>query len=217
MVVRRAHARLAEDGLSLPSADVYARTLYRRLVRAYLGSKVTRREAPLRPVLAGVHRRLGIPMDGETMDRLMSAVADAIDPYVTTEPGAAQMARELTEAGYRLGIVSNTMFDAPQLDDDLAKHGLLPYFPVRVYSSETGHMKPSRAIFRIALERIGAPGEKTMFVGDRMDNDIRGAARMGMTTVLLAPTGRVPRGWTQPDYVISKLLELVPIVGAVNR
>ena len=49
--------------------------------------------------------------------------------------------------------------------------------------------KPEPPLFELALKRMGLAETEAVMVGDSMDSDIRGARRLGMTTVLFAPQG----------------------------
>ena len=61
--------------------------------------------------------------------------------------------------------------------------GLAERLDVAVFSSEVGKRKPHPAIFRRALEQLGVPPEETLYVADRLFEDVRGAAEVGMRTV----------------------------------
>jgi len=52
-----------------------------------------------------------------------------------------------------------------------------------VFSDEAGAVKPEPAIFLQALEQLGVEPANAMFVGDRLETDVQGAANLGMTTV----------------------------------
>jgi FMN phosphatase YigB (HAD superfamily) len=119
---------------------------------------------------------------------------------------------ELCGAGYKLGLVSNTLFPGFAIDDMLRFAGLLDWLPVRLYSSEVRYMKPHRWIFERALDELGVAGHEAIFVGDRMDNDVKGASRVGMKTVLVAKNGLVPRGSVRPDHIIRRLSEVPQIL-----
>jgi putative hydrolase of the HAD superfamily len=54
---------------------------------------------------------------------------------------------------------------------------------VMVFSTEVGVRKPDPAIFLDALGRLGVDPVDALFVGDRLDVDVHGAANVGMTTV----------------------------------
>ena len=75
-------------------------------------------------------------------------------------------------------------------------------------------MKPSPKIFQLALDQLEVAAERAMFVGDRVDNDVIGASRLGMKTVLFAPGDKVPREWDCADHMIRRLREIPAIVGA---
>ncbi|MGO2747393.1 HAD-IIA family hydrolase [Microbacterium sp.] len=72
--------------------------------------------------------------------------------------------------------------------------------------------KPETPIFEEAIARFGAT--KTLFIGDRLDTDIMGAARVGIDSVLVL-TGidrpkhvlAAPEG-SRPTYIVSDLREL---------
>jgi len=49
--------------------------------------------------------------------------------------------------------------------------------------------KPEPPLFELALARMGLRAEDAAMVGDSVDSDIRGARRVGLTTVLFAPKG----------------------------
>jgi putative hydrolase of the HAD superfamily len=54
---------------------------------------------------------------------------------------------------------------------------------VAVFSSEVGKRKPHPEIFQVALAALEVAPERTLFVGDRLYEDVRGAGELGMTTV----------------------------------
>jgi len=72
--------------------------------------------------------------------------------------------------------------------------------------------KPEKPIFEVAVERFSA--QRPLFIGDRLDTDIAGAARAGIDSALVL-TGidrpkhviAAPQG-SRPDYILSDLREL---------
>ncbi|MGN0628359.1 MAG: HAD family hydrolase [Oscillospiraceae bacterium] len=81
---------------------------------------------------------------------------------------------------YILGIIAN---QNPGLDERLKKFGIYDCFEVIASSSEVGAAKPSEEIFRYALRKAQCKPENSYMVGDRLDNDIAPAQRLGMKTV----------------------------------
>lgn len=82
---------------------------------------------------------------------------------------------------------------------------------MRLYTSEMAHMKPHPEAFRALLDAVGVPAGRAVFVGDRPRDDVWGASRAGMRTVLLR--GRPVEPWdVRADAELDTfdgLLELV--------
>src|SRR5450432_1802042 len=85
---------------------------------------------------------------------------------------------------YRLGIVSNFYGN---LEAVCQSAGLAPLFAVMTDSHRVGAEKPDPAIFRIALEAVGATPDSAIFVGDSLRRDGEGARRTGMGFIWIAP------------------------------
>jgi putative hydrolase of the HAD superfamily len=84
---------------------------------------------------------------------------------------------------YRLGIVSNFYGN---LEAVCESAGLCSFFKVMVDSHCVGAEKPDPAIFRAALEGLGATAEETVVIGDSLRRDREGARRMGMRFIWVA-------------------------------
>jgi HAD superfamily hydrolase (TIGR01457 family) len=72
--------------------------------------------------------------------------------------------------------------------------------------------KPSKHIFEITLKNIGLRKEEVLVVGDRIDTDIEGAHKAGISSLLIL-TGvtskeEVEKSQIKPDFVLSSLKEL---------
>jgi putative hydrolase of the HAD superfamily len=93
----------------------------------------------------------------------------------------------------------------------LAAMGLANYFDAVTFSSEVGVRKPHPEIYADALKKLGADPARTLFVGDRVLEDVQGPKALGMRAVLT-------REWRQEndpgvaDFVIQRLGELPAIV-----
>ena len=205
---RPAYDRLIELGFRPPDYRAYLRAVKRRFLRAYLWSRMIRREAQLVEAFHRLHHRMGIDLDDAQMTDLAMRCVPPLRQFFVVDGEARPVMAQLQAAGFKLGLVSNTLFPGFAVDDVLRHEKLLERFPVRVYSSDVGYMKPHRRIFEAAIEQMGVPAEQTVFVGDRVDNDVRGAARMGMKTILMARNGHTPRGRTRPDHVVRALSEV---------
>ena len=131
----------------------------------------------------------------------------------TLFPDAASTLAVLKERSFRLGLIAN---QNPGTKERLANWGLLRFFDVIAASAELGHAKPDPEIFRWALAQAGCAQKQAVMVGDRLDNDIRPAKELGMTTI------RVQKGLAVymhpscaaevPDYTVESLSEILQFV-----
>ncbi len=126
-------------------------------------------------------------------------------------PGAVEVLATLRDRGLRLGVVSNVVYDADVVRAMLDRDGLLPYLDVIVCSSAVGVRKPHPAIYQVALDGLGVSAERTVFVGDRVLQDIAGPRRQGLRAILThqhrqeaPPTS----GLGRPDATIPDLSAL---------
>jgi HAD superfamily hydrolase (TIGR01662 family) len=209
---RLAHEYLVQIGQPVQDFEAYHRRQLRAILRAYYWSLIRGRDFDSLELMARVNRKMGLTTRYEDLCRLSLLFYEPVRLLGKCEPGVHDVLRWLKDRGARLAIVSNTIVPGVTLDDHLRREGLLDWFPHRIYSCDTGYRKPHPRIYQEALKQVGVQASETMFVGDMLKTDIRGANRVGMVTVLKAPDGRAARSWTRPRYVISGLRELPALI-----
>ncbi len=133
---------------------------------------------------------------------------EAEKPYGNTE----SVLKQLTVKGYRLGVIAN---QSPGTKDRLSSWGLLKYFDVVLASAEEGISKPDIEIFLRALTAAKCLPVNAVMIGDRLDNDIVPAKKVGMKTVWikqgLGGLASAIHKNEQADYEIENLSELLNI------
>jgi putative hydrolase of the HAD superfamily len=140
--------------------------------------------------------RTSLPLD-DVLDALLAAIR--FRAYTEVPDVLAR----LRAGGARLAVVSN--WDV-SLHDVLERTGLRPLVDAVVISAELGVAKPDPAIFRVALERLEAPPDRALHVGDSLEHDVAGARAAGIEAVLVARNGAAaPEG----VRAIASLTELV--------
>lgn len=102
-------------------------------------------------------------------------------------PGAAETLKRLKSRGCHTGLISNWDGSCRRV---LRENGLDALLDTVVISSEAGMEKPEEGIFRLALEQAGASPEESLYVGDNYYDDAVGAAKAGISCVLINPYGR---------------------------
>ena len=61
-----------------------------------------------------------------------------------------------------------------------------------ITSVDAGHLKPHPAVFEMAMSWAGVPPERCVVIGNREENDIEPALRLGMWTILVHPDDPKP-------------------------
>jgi putative hydrolase of the HAD superfamily len=164
----------------------------------------------------GLVRRLlgefGIEVDDEELGRFLEAEHIAWDPARRLAANTHALLDSLRDRGLKTGLVSNAFDPGWLLHRDLEQEGLAPRLDVAVFSSEVGLRKPHPEIFERALGELGVEPEAALFVGDRLYEDIRGAAELGMTTVqaLWFRADEHPDG-AEPDHQAFTQLDVLNI------
>ena len=109
---------------------------------------------------------------------------------------------------YRIGIVSNFYGNLQAVLDET---GLSPSITVAIDSTLAGCKKPDPAIFRAALDVLGAAPAEAVFVGDSLRRDMAGAREVGMRHVWLRSESAAGNGGPccPGDLVIARLAEIL--------
>jgi len=169
----------------------------------------------------GLVRRLladfGVEIDDDELGRYLQAEHTAWDPARILAAHTHPLLESLRELGLRLGLVSNAFDPGWLLHRDVEQMGIAQRLDFSVFSSEVGLRKPHPAIFERALEALQVEAERSLFVGDRLYEDVRGAAEVGMTTVqaLWFRADDHPDG-AEPDHQAFTQLDVLNVVRRLN-
>ena len=128
--------------------------------------------------------------------------------YKETESCLEQLSKK-----YKIGVIANQELGTAER---LQQHGILKYIDLVIASAEEGVAKPDPKIFEIALERSGCKAENAMMIGDRIDNDIVPAKKMGMKAIWIRQgfggLWNINGDDDKPDYIVDNLVELMELL-----
>ncbi len=214
--VKRVHEELAQRGHDVPEFDTFHKRIYRAIkVRAML-LFFSGRELKLGKIVRGALRRMKIKLKPGEVEELARVWFDAYQPHVGYYDDVADTLERLHEMGLMTGVISNTLWPAWLLKQELTRRGHSRHFDLMLFSPEVGFRKPSRKIFRQALKQLKLKGREAAFVGDSLVEDVRGPQRVKMLTILKRRPDQKSRRSIQPDYVVDQLGEIPDIIEAVN-
>lgn len=168
-----------------------------------------RESGPLAPALTALCEAFGSDLAVEELfaDRLaVTRRALLLDPEIERTLLA------LRARGYPIGLVSNC---TEEVAVAWPESPLAPLVDHAVFSATAGACKPDARIYELACEALSVEPFECLFVGDGANDELPGAAAVGMTAVLYAEDG-VARwdgldAWTGARITaISDVLDLVP-------
>jgi putative hydrolase of the HAD superfamily len=99
--------------------------------------------------------------------------------------------------GQPLALISNATSDTAEA---WPHSPLAARFDVVVFSCDVGLAKPDPAIYRAAADRLGADPTECVFVGDGADDELAGAAAVGMTTLRTTQFNDTDPSWHGPAF-----------------
>jgi putative hydrolase of the HAD superfamily len=121
--------------------------------------------------------------------------------------------------GIKVGVLSNTIWPREWHEEYFRRDGVLDMLDGAVYTSEVPWTKPAPEVFTAAMHAVGVHDpERCVFVGDRLFEDVWGAAQAGMRTILVPhsdiPPNQVGHSVGEPDAVVERLAHVYDVVAA---
>ncbi|MCP3983280.1 MAG: HAD-IA family hydrolase [bacterium] len=107
-------------------------------------------------------------------------------------PDARAVLGELRDRHYLLALLSN--FDQ-RLRPLLSELDILDLFDSVTLPVDAGAAKPERLIFDVCLEQLGVANHRSVYIGDRLEEDLQGSKAAGMHPIdvaSLATLGELP-------------------------
>lgn len=120
----------------------------------------------------------------------------------------AKAVLERLSKSYPLGIIANQKHGAEQR---LEGYGIRQFFDVIISSAETGFVKPDPQIFELAFQQAECKPDEAVMIGDRPDNDIYPAKRIGMKTI------RIKQGYAACQEPRSEEYEADITIGSLGE
>jgi HAD superfamily hydrolase (TIGR01549 family) len=216
--LRAAHAYLRQEGVQLPLVTQFEAAGFELLPGRWEQAKAGIKNLTVPILLVAILDQF----EGDLPDfSLLNAAARQYEEAICTGaepvPYSQELLAQLKASGYRLGLISNTMFSGQAHIKDLRKFGMLSYFDAMLFSADTKKWKPSPAPFLQVASDLKARIDSTLFVGDDPGADVAGAKGAGMDVVHFASSDRFPPlDGVVPDATIYELVELPTVLETLN-
>jgi len=145
-----------------------------RILSARLGANPTNEQV----ARAAEHRRA---LARRVLGAVPVATLDALD--------------SLRADGHPLALISNATSDTAEA---WPSGPLAERFDVVLFSCDLGVAKPNAAIYRTAADRLGADPAHCVYVSDGADDELAGAAAVGLTTLRITELNNTDPSWPGP-------------------
>ncbi len=217
----RQGARLSYDylkscGQAVGNFEFYCWSNLIALRTRHMVSNILRNDFNSTALLRSLGRRRGVSLDGEQWRHFAWLWYEPLSKIATIEPKIKETLAALERMGLKLGVLSNTFVNSHSLEKHLEKVGILNFFPVRLYSYEFDFRKPDPRIFKIAAERVGERPENIMYVGDRIDKDVKPTLKLGMHAVLKDAYTNAGKRSPEGARKINHISELPALIETIN-
>jgi len=141
--------------------------------------------------LADSYRALGVP--DEHVAEHVAARHEFARGALRLRRGAHETLVALRQRGVKLGLITVCSEEVPAAWPESELAGL---FDAETFSSDCGLIKPDPEIYLTTLAGLDVEPAQALFVGDGANDELGGAARVGMIPVLFVAEGREPH-WAE--------------------
>ncbi|MFZ3588757.1 HAD family hydrolase [Bacillus sp. DJP31] len=121
--------------------------------------------------------------------------------------GTLEMLKELKEAGYKMGIITNGRLGFQR--SIFHSLNLGPYFDDVIISEEVGLRKPDKEIFELSLQNLSVRANDAIYIGDHPFHDMLAAKNVGLHTIWKENSNW---GVAKADAVYQDMKELSSLV-----
>jgi putative hydrolase of the HAD superfamily len=142
-------------------------------------------------------------------DEIADLFTSEKEKAITLNPGALDVLKYLKQRDLKLGLLTNG--NAESQRKKIKRFDLESIFDSILIEGEFGVGKPDKSIFLCALNRLNTTATESQMVGDDLQRDIDGAARLGILTVWVdwRVKGLPPETPRQPDRIINQISQLI--------
>lgn len=159
---------------------------------------------------------LGIDVSSARHLRALANYLDFWAPHTLADEQAEELLVQLRADGYRIGVLSNTLWPRSHHEEVFARDGLLGYLDAAAYTSEMPAAKPHVEAFAAICAMLEVTAAESVFVGDRLWDDVLGSQQAGMRAIWIPhsrlPSEQVPDGSATPDATAHELIDVLGII-----
>ena len=179
-----AYHTLQQKGVDLPNFAKFRDTGYEILPKMWRLAMEGQQNLKLVDMLTKTLQLCGITaVSAEWLTEASDAYETAVCARSKPMPHVHETMDYVKSQGYRIGLVSNTMFTGKAHKRDLDRFELSDYFETMLFSADANKWKPTPAPFWHVLAELGEDPETAVYIGDSVLSDVVGGQRAGMKSI----------------------------------
>jgi putative hydrolase of the HAD superfamily len=194
--------------IDLPEYDAFEAMLNKRFQQKLSSVKENLKEIKFEQVVDSLFEELGIDTTNGDFNGFLYEYYRPITEQATIIEGAVEVLKSFRQMKTKIGLISNTVFPADYHREELKRFGLYSFLNVSLFSCEFGYRKPYPEIYQFCLKQLGVKAEESVFVGDRLVEDVDGPQQIGMKGILKYRACRDYSAPIRPDAKVDSLNQL---------
>ncbi len=205
---RGAYDSLHANGVSLPDFESFKTAGFNLLPEWWDEASAGVRNLRVADLMAETLKAVDVHNTPRSfIEEAGAAYEDGIHQQAEMVEGAATAVAQIKAAGYKVGLLSNTMF-RPQMHERGLRQFGINGFDAKLFSADVNKWKPTAAPFLHLAAQLGVEPETAVYVGDDPRSDVLGGKRAGMKTVHIASSQQFEAARIAPDATLNNLSEL---------
>lgn len=209
-----AYGLLAQQGVVLPAFEQFREAGFAMLPQRWRQATLGEQNLRLVDLLTAVLHTHDLHETDPTW------LSEAAELYQTAICGQAHMFADapqvldyVKQQGYKIGLLSNTMFTGAAHMNDLRRFGLIDYFDALLFSADVGKWKPTAEPFLHIADMLEVAPATAVYIGDDPGSDVVGGQRAGMRTIHVQSSQRFPSpAGVEPDARVTSLGEVTAVL-----
>jgi len=153
---------------------------------------------------ADLEARMGRRLDRAELFKRFRARHEERARTVGLLPGVMDRLEEARRLGWRIGLASSS--ERAWIDLHLERHGIRDYFEAIRTKDDVERVKPDPALYRLAVEALGAKPEEAIAVEDSA-NGLRAAKAAGLRGLVVPHALTAHMDFSEADWLLGSLEE----------
>ena len=210
--VKQGYEFLVQRGYRLPEWEVFGKIFLTEFHQAWQKAQESLIEVKLPEWVSNFLIRFGMSSPDGLAIEFLKHYYEPISKQITLIDGVKEVLEHFKKQNFRIGLISNSSFPTEFHMEELKNYEIVHFFEETLFSYDFGLRKPHPDLFKYVLNKLDLKPQETVFIGDRLIEDVSGPQKVGMKAILKFKKERDYSAPVVPDYVVNNLSELPEVI-----